>query len=435
MGKAAASAGPEQAHSDARALIERLSEDYGVSNQILPTICSRSYSAGEKIFRIGDRGRNAYVIERGLVQISDDRDGAETVMATLGPGDVFGEMSMIDDAPRSATATASEDTELIVIRRSRFSRPLQSADPMMTLILRVVLARLREAQDRLLGIGTSPPGLDRSLDEVRRHAIERITAEKDMRKGLEAEEFELHYQPIVSLDHGHIGGFEALMRWRKHGEDFVSPEAFVPLAEETGLMVELGRWALKTGLRDQLGFAQSFKRAYPDKPAPFVSVNVSSVQLGELSEIDTLATIIAESGVDPAQIKLEITESLMVADFQHAVEALTRLSALGVSLAIDDFGTGYSSLSYLHQFPLNTLKIDRAFVTDINGTAKGRSVVGSIIQLAHALDMDVVAEGIEERAQFETLHELGCQYGQGYLMAKPQPVADAIALIDSRPTW
>ena len=398
-------------------------------------ISSKKFAAGEEIFRIGDRGHNAYFIESGSVEISILRDGEPFVIAELGVGEIFGEMSMIDDAPRSATVTAKEDTEVIEIQRSHFIQPLKSKDSMMDLLLRVVLARFRDAQRQLSGIKEISNEIDTSLAKIRALAFQRINDEKEMREGLEAGEFEMHYQPIVALDGGHIAGFEALMRWRDKDGGYVSPVEFIPLAEEIGLIVELGRLALESALQDQRTFVESFATAFPDLPLPFMSVNVSGRQLSDLAEIDLLANIISESGVEAREVKLEITESLMMENPEHAARALKKLKALGVSIAIDDFGTGYSSLSYLHQFPLDTLKIDRAFVTNMDKSENSKRIVHSIVQLALALEMDIVAEGIEEKAQMDALKDLGCQYAQGFLMSKPLPPAEAIKLIESKPAW
>ena len=399
------------------------------------TIYSRKFAAGEEIFRIGDQGRNAYFIEKGKVEITNPRDGEDLVLATLGVGEIFGEMSMIDDAPRSATVKALEDTEVIIIQRSRVMKPVISADPMMNLILRVVLARFRGAQHKLAGMSTEPGEIDRSLGEIRELAIKRINFEKDMRHGLEEGQFEMHYQPIIALDGRTIAGFEALMRWKKEDGGFISPGEFIPLAEQTGLIIELGRHALEDGLRDQMRLAEAYQSAYPHQDVPFMSINVSGMQLTDLAEIDLMAELIEKSGANPADIKLEITETLLVENFDHAIEALRKLKSLGVLIAIDDFGTGYSSLSYLHQFPLDTLKIDRAFVVNMHESDSSRRIVRSIGQLALSLNMTIVAEGIEENEQLSTLHALGCHYGQGYLMSKPLPFEEAIALIESKPVW
>ncbi|HJM48423.1 MAG TPA: EAL domain-containing protein [Alphaproteobacteria bacterium] len=398
-------------------------------------IYAKPFAAGEQIFRIGDRGHNAYFIEKGAVDISLPRDGKGMIIAHLGVGEIFGEMSMIDDAPRSATVTATEDTEVIVIERSRIMKPLQSANPMINLILRVILARLRDAQHQLSGLSGQRDEIDSSLGEIRALAFDRINSERDLRRALEAVEFEMHFQPIVALDRGHIAGFEALMRWHKPDDGFVSPMEFIPLAEETGLIIELGRWALQASLGEHHRLAQAGADAYPDLPPPFMSVNVSAGQFADLNEIDVLGGIITESGVSPEEIKLEITETLMVENFDHATEALNRLKALGVQIAIDDFGTGYSSLSYLHQFPLDTLKIDRVFVNNMDKSESSLRIVASIAHLAHELGMDIVAEGIEEEAQMEALRDLGCQLGQGYFMSKPLPGDEALKLIESAPRW
>lgn len=398
-------------------------------------IFSKTYSAGQKIFAMGDEGRNAYFIERGWVQVSLPKDDGETIIAELGKGEIFGEMSMIDDVPRSATVTAVEDTEVIVIQRSRFIQPLKSAHPMMNLLLRIVLARFRDAQRQLSGMRTTSSEMNTSLEEIRSLAFDRINTERDIRRGLDAGEFEMHYQPITSLDGGHIAGFEALMRWRKDDGGFVSPVEFIPLAEETGLIVELGRWALETSLKEQKNLAGRFNENFPAVAAPFMSVNVSGLQLSELSEIDRLADIIDASGTPPGDIKLEITETLMVENFDHAKAALDKLKDLGVLIAIDDFGTGYSSLSYLHQLPFDTLKIDRVFVTNMDKSESSQRIVRSIAQLALALDMNIVAEGIEEQAQMDALRDLGCQYGQGFFMSKPLTADAAHELIDSKATW
>ena len=175
-------------------------------------IFSKTYSAGQKIFAMGDEGRNAYFIERGRAQVSLPKDDGETIIAELGKGEIFGEMSMIDDVPRSATVTAVEDTEVIVIQRSRFIQPLKSAHPMMNLLLRIVLARFRDAQRQLSGMRTTSSEMNTSLEEIRSLAFDRINTERDMRRGLDAGEFEMHYQPITSLDGGHIAGFEEIGR-------------------------------------------------------------------------------------------------------------------------------------------------------------------------------------------------------------------------------
>jgi EAL domain-containing protein (putative c-di-GMP-specific phosphodiesterase class I) len=398
-------------------------------NAVAKTVYAKRFAAGEEIFQMGDEARNAFIIERGRVEVSDVRDGVKSVVAEIGVGEIFGEMSMIDDEPRSATVAAIEETDVVVIQRSRFQQPLMAADPLMKMLLRVLLTRFRELQRQRAGIVTASTETDPSLKAILDFALSRINDEREMRRGLEADEFELHYQPIIALADGAIAGFEALIRWRKD-TGLLPPIAFIPLAEETGMIAELGRWALETAISDQFRFAARFAERFPTSPTPFMSVNVSGLQLSELSEIDQLAAIITESGIDPAMIKLEMTETLLVEDPDIAAKALRKIKALGVSIAIDDFGTGYSSLSYLHQFPLDTLKIDRAFVVNMEESENSRRIVNSIIQLALALEMSIVAEGIEERSQLEALKALGAQFGQGFLLARPEPAEETLDLLD-----
>ncbi len=399
------------------------------------TVYSTVYDKGAVIFKQGDHGQHALFIERGVVDVIIQKNGADFTIATLGAGEIIGEMSMIDDAPRSATVVATEETEVIVIQRSRFIAPLTSVDPMMNLILRVVLTRFRDAQNLYSGITRDLNSQDKSLDEIRRLAFERINDERDLMQGLEAKEFEMHYQPLIDLETHQLAGVEALMRWRQADGSFVSPGHFIPLAEYTGMIVELGRFALETSLADQVQFVDAFKQSFPDAKLPFMSTNVSGLQLSDLKEIDRIGEIIHNSGVDLTQVKLEITETLMVENPKHAAEALKKLKALGLSLAIDDFGTGYSSLSYLHMFPLDTLKIDRAFVNSMDESESSRRIVNSIVGLALALEMNIVAEGIETETQADALKALTCHYGQGYFFAKPQPAQSILELIRAGKTW
>ena len=405
------------------------------NSEVPETVYSRVYAQGETIFERGEQGDHAYFIERGMVEVVIPKDGKDFVIAKLGPGEIIGEMSMIDEAPRSATVVCTEETEVIVIQRSRFLKPLTSADPMMNLILRVVLTRFRDAQNRYSGLANNPNNNDGSLEKIREMAFKRINDERDLMRGLEAKEFEMHYQPIISLETGRYAGFEALMRWRMEDGSYVSPGHFIPLAEQTGLIVELGRFALETSLSDQARFAAAFSKIFPHDEVPFMSTNVSGLQLSDMAEIDIISSIIDQSRIALSQVKLEITETLMVENPNHASEALKKLKALGLSLAIDDFGTGYSSLSYLHMFPLDTLKIDRAFVMSMEESENSRRIVHSIAGLAHALDMRIVAEGIETIDQRHALFALGCHYGQGFFFAKPQPADDVLALIESGKTW
>ena len=252
--------------------------------------------------------------------------------------------------------------------------------------------------------------------------LERVDLESDLRGALERDELRLHYQPIVAMGSSEIVGFEALVRWQHPTRGLVPPLSFIPLAEETGLIIPLGRWVLETACRDAV-------RWQTGRAAPLVvSVNLSARQFAQPDLVEEVATVLAETGLPPTALELEITESVVMDHSDPGIRALRRLRALGVRLVLDDFGTGYSSLAYLKHLPLDTIKIDRTFVAGIDEPAD-RSIVDAVIALAHGLGIGVVAEGIETERQAERLRELGCDFGQGYLFSRPVPLAEARTLL------
>ena len=246
-------------------------------------------------------------------------------------------------------------------------------------------------------------------------AINLLQMETDMRRALEREEFVLHYQPIVALENFRLRGFEALVRWQHPERGFISPMDFIPVAEETGMIVPLGEWVMREACRQMHGWQMMFPL---DQPL-FITVNLSSKQFTQETLISTFAMILQETGVKPQSVKLEITESVVMENVDTATDMLRQLRGLGVKLAIDDFGTGYSSLSYLHRFPIDTSKIDRSFVTRMSENNENTEIVRTIVVLAQNLGMDVVAEGVETNEQLVILQKLGCENGQGYFFSKP----------------
>jgi diguanylate cyclase (GGDEF)-like protein len=256
--------------------------------------------------------------------------------------------------------------------------------------------------------------------------LERLDLESDLRLAIEREELRVHYQPIVSLADRTIVGLEALVRWQHPIRGLVPPLAFIPLAEETGLIVPLGRWVLEAACREAAGWNEARRRGAP--PPLFVSVNLSARQFTQGDLVDDVAGILARTGLAPHALELEITESVLMDQTDAGIRALRELRGLGVRLVLDDFGTGYSSLSYLKHLPLDTIKVDRSFVAGIEGAAD-RSIVDAVIALAHGLGIGVVAEGIETEAQAARLLELGCDLGQGYLFSRPLPADRAAAVL------
>lgn len=262
-------------------------------------------------------------------------------------------------------------------------------------------------------------------------AVYLLQMENDLRRALDREELRVYYQPIVSLDNGQLAGFEALIRWQHPERGFISPVDFISLAEDTGMIAPIGLWIL-TRACQQLA---KWQWASPAHRSLFMSVNLSGKQVAEPDLVGQIQQILEETRLDARYLKLEITESVVMENAELAAQFFKRLKALGVQLSIDDFGTGYSSLGYLHRFPLDTLKIDRSFVGRIGEAAENIEIVRTIVSLADNMGMDVVAEGVETLGQLAQLRKLNCQYGQGYLFARPADAASIDAWISHKPQW
>jgi EAL domain-containing protein (putative c-di-GMP-specific phosphodiesterase class I) len=250
----------------------------------------------------------------------------------------------------------------------------------------------------------------------------RLDLEAELRRALARDEFMLHYQPVVDLANCDVIGVEALVRWQHPDRGLVMPAQFVPLAEETGLILPLGRWVLQEACRQAAAWSAS-------RGSPLtVSVNLSARQL-RVDLPDLVAVTLAGTGLDPTLLMLEVTESLQLFDTDATADCLRRLAAMGVRIAIDDFGTGYSSLTHLHRFPVSVLKIDQSFVREFPADPRAVAVVRGIVQLGRTLNLATVAEGVEATDQRNRLLDAGCQYGQGYLFAKPVDPTEIEALL------
>jgi diguanylate cyclase (GGDEF)-like protein/PAS domain S-box-containing protein len=251
--------------------------------------------------------------------------------------------------------------------------------------------------------------------EMHDRAMQLLQLETDLRRAVDRCEFFLDYQPIVSLATGEIRSLEALVRWRHPERGLVSPGEFIPIAEETGLIIPLGQWVLNEATRQMRDWLSRGVVA----PGVTISVNLSGRQFSQTDLLEQIGAALTESGLPAGNLKLEITESMVMEKVETAIGVLRQLRALGVELSIDDFGTGYSSLSYLHRFPINTLKIDRSFVMRMTDNSENAEIVRTIVTLARSLEMDVVAEGVETATQLRQLRELECDFGQGYLFSRP----------------
>ncbi|MEB3881910.1 EAL domain-containing protein [Lyngbya sp. CCY1209] len=247
-------------------------------------------------------------------------------------------------------------------------------------------------------------------------SLARLLLENDLRRALQRNEFILHYQPIVHLATNRIAGFEALVRWHHPTRGVVSPYEFIPATEETGLIVPLGQWIMEEACRQ---IRQWQEQCNGGKMPISIGVNLSVKQFCQHDLIEQIDNILARTGLDPSSLKLEITETALIENERAALEILQQFRDRKIQLGIDDFGTGYSSLSYLHNFPIDTLKIDRSFITRLTEQGKHTAIIQAIVSLAQNLGMTVIAEGVEIAEQVTKLKELGCEYGQGYFFSKP----------------
>jgi diguanylate cyclase (GGDEF)-like protein len=263
--------------------------------------------------------------------------------------------------------------------------------------------------------------------EMNETAFEHLAFETSLRRALDKRQFVLHYQPQVDVASGSILGVEALIRWNHPDLGVVSPAQFIPVAEESGLIVPISAWVLRTACAQAAEWRQSLGHA------PRMSVNISALHFRHRDFVEMVTGSMDQAGIDPGALELELTESVVMQDADATVAKLTALRRKGVGLAIDDFGTGYSSLSYLKRFPLDRLKIDQSFVRDIGHSSDSEAIIQAIVGMAHSLRLQTVAEGVETREQLKFLHSLGCDQLQGYLFSRPVPAAEIPPLIGRGP--
>jgi diguanylate cyclase (GGDEF)-like protein/PAS domain S-box-containing protein len=261
--------------------------------------------------------------------------------------------------------------------------------------------------------------------DMHQRAVSSLRLETDLRRALERGEIVPHYQPIVDLDTGDVVAFEALARWRHPTRGMLLPDIFIPVAEETGLVAAIGEWMLVEACRQ----VREWQRKHPRWSTLGISVNVSGRQLSQGGVATEVERVLKTTGLDPAQLTLEITESALMHNLTAGAGVVQRLHAMSVGLHLDDFGTGYSSLAYLHSFPVDALKVDRSFINRMDRAPEQSAIVKAIVTLAHNLGMEVVAEGVETRAQAEALRELRCRRGQGFLFSSPLAAHEAEQLL------
>lgn len=263
---------------------------------------------------------------------------------------------------------------------------------------------------------------------MHKEATQRLELESELRQAIEQQTFFLQYQPILCLRTGELAGFEALVRWRHHKRGFISPQSFIPIAEESGLIIPLGLWIF----REACSQLERWNREFPELSHLTMSINLSGRQINQSDLVEQLAAILNTINVSNQRIRVEITETMLMSDVKSTIDLMLQLKELGLKLAIDDFGTGYSSLSYLHRFPIDYLKVDKSFIGQMEKSQEDYEIVRTIITLSHTLGMYVVAEGIETQDQKELLKTFNCRYGQGFLFSKPLAADDITRHLKSR---
>lgn len=389
----------------------------------------RLVEAGEVLFRQGEHGDSAYVVDAGSIEIYSETDDGRQTIARLSENELFGEMALLGDSRRSASAMALEPTRLLVVTAEHLRERLESADPLTRHLLRTLVLRSRELLQRnrpgpLLVSATDPIEAELAAND-RRLAFGRVRIERAMELALQNREFQLYFQPVLRLPDGEVAGYEALIRWLKPDGSRVPPAEFIPVAESSDLIWPIGRWVLETAVDGLLQLVVAGVAA--TTPAPlFMNVNLSARQLHDPQFLPALATQAARLRGRHCRLKLEVTESLMIGNVALMQAFIIRCRELGVPVVLDDFGTGYCSLSYLHLFDVQAMKLDRSFVRGISVSQASEKVVRGIVAMAHELGLEVVVEGVETADQALQASELGVDFAQGYHFARPAPLAELL---------
>jgi EAL domain-containing protein (putative c-di-GMP-specific phosphodiesterase class I) len=372
---------------------------------------------GEVLFREGDAPTTAFLIETGRLRITATVGGQETFLGEVDAGALVGEVAVLDDSPRTATATALEPCVLTAIDRGQFAERLATADPVVRALLLSQFSRYRIALATLTG---NAARVVRAASAQGEAGHDKIRLEGQLRDALEGGGLEMRLQPIQHIASGRIAGYEALIRWHHPERGPISPTEFIALAEETSLIMPVGDYVL----REVCVALRQISERTPGR-SPYIGLNVSGRQIDDPGFIDRVAAQVSQQAIKPAQLKIEITESLML-DYTKVSTFLERCHAAGMQVALDDFGTGYSSLAHLHQLSFDTLKLDQAFVQQLDDP-RCLAIVRAVVEMAAALRCDMVAEGVETAEQLARLRHLGCQYAQGYLIGRAQSIDSVLA--------
>lgn len=380
--------------------------------------------AGDILYKAGDPNDCGYVIASGEVILYNQLEGSRHECERRGAGSILGELSILTGQPRTVTVEATRPCLIYTISAEQILARFEELDP----VLKACIETSLNFATRLYGDRDAPeadvPMAPTTLQDADA-LLYQIKFEQDVLKGLKNKEFSMVYQPIVSLANGRIVGAEALMRWEHPVRGFVSPDLFIPIAENMGSIGKLTDYAIE----DACHALSRIRTQIADEADLYVSVNVSGEDIGRAEFVDHLAHVLDKHDLTPDHIKLEVTETALVPQGDAAKEALRRIKKFGCGVSIDDFGTGYSNLAYLKSLPLTALKIDRAFAGDAYHDPVSRGIVRMLVGLGRELGVDIIAEGLETSDDVATLRGLGCRFAQGYFFHRPMPEDELIYLI------
>ena len=381
----------------------------------------RELFAGEVLYRQGDPSDCAWLIERGSIELTSAQGRRNSHLGVFGPGELIGELGMLDGGPRTASAIARDDTVLLAIEHDPFLERLASGDPIVKTLVDSLLHRIRGILERMPG-DAELPAEDVPVDDPEERAgIDKIRLEAQLRDSLDTGTLEVRYQPLYDIPASRVTSYEALVRWELPERGIVSPAEFIKLAEETSLIVPVGEYVLDrvlevlTGLRDA-----------GVEPLPSIAVNLSAKQLVEPGMARQIVSRVERARLPPGALKLEVTESRML-DYAPVHAVMRHCRAHGVPFALDDFGTGYSNLTHLYKLDFEFVKVDQAFARHMFDSPRAMALVEAIVAMAHGLGAEVITEGVETAQQLQRLRELGVRYAQGYLIGQAQPASAVLS--------
>lgn len=381
----------------------------------------RELFSGEVLYRQGDPSDCAWLIERGGIELTSEQGRRSVHHGTLGPGELIGELGMLDGQPRSATATARGDTQLLAIDHDQFLERLEGGDAIVRTLVLSLLRRTR-AIIAAMPQEVQLPAEDMAVESKEERAgLDKIRLEARLRDALATKTLEVRYQPIYDIAEGAVRGYEALVRWQLPDRGAVSPAEFIKLAEETSLIVPVGEYVLDRVIEVLVAL-----RDAGVSPLPSIAVNLSARQLVEPGMARQIVQRIDQAKLPAGTLKLEVTESRML-DYAPVAAVMQHCRAHGIPFALDDFGTGYSNLTHLHKLDFEFVKVDQAFARHMFDSERAMAIVQAIVAMAHGIGAHVVMEGVETVEQLERLRQMGVRYAQGYLIGQAAPTAAVLS--------